>query len=537
MHTYRQEPVSHSQYSETLCDHLTRWLKRKSRRLKEQWLNAALILMRLDLESARPILESLYSPDPRGQKSFEPIRMFRALLLMILLGYNSIAQWAQELRAKPRLAVIVGFVPFDTPAAGTFYAFIDRLEDGPYQKPCQHIIKHSKLRKGKHLRNLSSEKEQRHKDKEADLTIYDSVTRKLKDDLKANENQPRPDDLLRRLEDILIQCAVIPSAQRGLLGNTNAITISGDGSPLPTGASPNGKASCNCRENGIYNCDCARYYSDSTADWGYDSYRDCYYFGHTFYQHVVSTNGHDLPLHVSISRASETDYTLSMKDMDRLRKALREHGLEWKIDKGIYDAGHDSAGNYEYLMEDEITPVIALNPRSGIYPAPTGNAEKVDENGIPLCPAGMLMRRHAYNKLKFRIIYNCPVKRPSHKDGEHVWVAHTGECPNGCLCQPDSKMGPVVYVKSTDDPRLYPPIPRASPGYKTLMNLRTGCERSNSQKKEVYGLGKRPCRSDTHFLVRLYLVSIIEHAKAWLAEDRKQLDTHDPVALVSSRAA
>ena len=110
-------------------------------------------------------------------------------------------------------------------------------------------------------------------------------------------------------------------------------------------------------------------------------------------------------------------------------------------------------------MEEEITPIIALNPRSDAHPSPTGNAEKVDENGVPLCPAGMLMRRHAHNKQKHRIIYNCPVKRPSHSDGEHVWIAHTDECPRKALCQPGNKMGPVVYVKTIDDPRLYPTIP------------------------------------------------------------------------------
>jgi hypothetical protein len=68
------------------------------------------------------------------------------------------------------------------------------------------------------------------------------------------------------------------------------------------------------------------------------------------------------------------------------------------------------------------------------------------------------------------------------------------------------------------------------------MNLRSGCERSNSAKKEVYGLGNRPCRSATHFLVRLYLVSIIEHAKAWLAEDKKQLGD-EPMTLINARAA
>jgi len=539
--TYRQKYVSHQQYAEDLCSHLTRWLKRKSRRLSQERLEAALILMRLNLEPAHPILESLYSPDSRGQKPYEPVRMLRALLLMVLLRYTSITRFAKDLKAKPRLARIAGFQNHDTPCAGSFYHFIDRLEDGPYQKPSEyqtmHRIKPSKLRKGKHLRNLASEKEQRKKDKEMDATVYDSVTQKLKDDLQASAHQPRPDDMLRRLEDILIKCVIIPSAKRGLLGDTNAITISGDGSPLPTGANPNGKPSCKCREEGIYNCKCPRYYSDPTADWGYDSYRECYYFGHTFYQHVVSTNGHDLPMHVSISRASETDFTLSPESLDRLRKALRENGLEWKIHNAVYDCGHDATGIYEYLMESHITPIIALNPRSGTYPSPTGTAQKVDENGVPLCPGGMKMRRMSFDPKRHRIYYGCPVKRLTHRKHEgSIYINHTDECPNGVLCQPETKHGPIVYVKTTHDPRLYPPLPRASPKFKELMKLRTGCERSNSMKKETYSLGDRPCRSATQFLVRLYLVSIIQHAKAWLSEDRKTL-SDDPVALMNARAA
>lgn len=532
----------HQQYAENLCANLTNWLKRKSRRISDEYVESALILMRIDLETVRSFLESLYSPDPRGREPYDPVCMLRSLLLMILLKHHSITNWAKELKAKPRLAVMSGFAAnarekVDTPSAGAFYLFIDRLEDGEYRKPCEHYIKPSKLRKMKQLRNLKSEKEQREQDRKTDLSQYDSVTKKLKDDLKAKEDQQRPDDLMKRLEDILIKCAIIPSARRGLLGDTEAITVSGDGSPLPTGANPNGKPSCECRNNGIYNCDHPRYYSDPTADWGYDAYRDCYYFGHTLYQHVVSVNGHDLPMHVSISRASETDYTLSMKSMDRLRKALKEHDLEWKIHNAVYDSGQDATGIYEYLMDSHITPIIALNPRSGTYPSPTGNAKQVNENGIPICPGGMLMRRHGYSNVKHRIYYNCPVKRPSHRDGEHIWLAHVEQCPNGVLCNPNTRMSPVVYVKATADPRLYPPIPRGSPGYKKLMKLRSGCERSNSMKKEVYGLGDRPCRSDTHFLVRLYLVSIIEHAKAWLAEDRKQLDTDDPVVLMNAIAA
>jgi hypothetical protein len=50
---------------------------------------------------------------------------------MRLLHDQSLPQWAHDLRTHPRLAPIAGFVPFQTPAVGPFYTFLDRLEDGP----------------------------------------------------------------------------------------------------------------------------------------------------------------------------------------------------------------------------------------------------------------------------------------------------------------------------------------------------------------------------------------------------------------------
>jgi hypothetical protein len=50
---------------------------------------------------------------------------------MLLLQYKSQPQRADALRVHPRLAHIAGFSPFQTPAVGTFYTLIDRLEDGP----------------------------------------------------------------------------------------------------------------------------------------------------------------------------------------------------------------------------------------------------------------------------------------------------------------------------------------------------------------------------------------------------------------------
>jgi hypothetical protein len=71
------------------------------------------------------------------------------------------------------------------------------------------------------------------------------------------------------------------------------------------------------------------------------------------------------------------------------------------------------------------------------------------------------------------------------------------------------------------------------------MKLRSGCERSNSMKKEVYKPGYRPCRSATLYLVRLYLVSIIEHAKAWLADDKEKMgySNKDPIPFIQALQA
>ncbi len=97
-------------------------------------------------------------------------------------------------------------------------------------------------------------------------------------------------------------------------------------------------------------------------------------------------------------------------------------------------------------------------------------------------------------------------------------------------------MGPVVCVRTADDSRRYPPIPGDSTPFKALMARRTGCERSNSRKKETYRLGDRPCRSATQSLISLALISLLEHAQGWLAKGRARLGG-DPTALLRAVAA
>ncbi len=511
--------MCHQVYQNSLSERLAKWEKRQARRLDPDWRAAALLMLRLDLDPLKPALQKLYASSPRGRKPFDPVLMLRALLLMMALGQDQITKFAADLRQKPRLALIAGFDPEQTPAVGTFYLFLDRLEDGPAAPFCAHRVRPSALRKKPLLRNLSREKADKERQRSEILAHSDSLTSALKEQLLNSKDQPRPQDFLARLEDILLTAAVLPSARRGLLGDLQQLLVCGDGSAIVTGASETGKASCQCRAQGIFRCQHPRFYPDHTADWGWDSYREVYYFGHTFYQHIVNHGGHDLPVHLLLGQASESDFTLSLKSMDRLLKTFAEHNLQVSLSAAIYDSGHDGRGNYEYLLAKQINPVVALNPRHGL-PLASGNAARINSDGVPLCPADLPMRRHSAGP-NHQLFFNCPVKRPTHLEGKTVWKAHPAECPHQVLCQPETKMGPVVFVRQDSDPRLYPAIARDSPKFKDLMKLRSGCERSNSVKKVAHKLDRRPCRSAAHYLIRLYLISVIEHAKAWVAEDRK----------------
>ncbi|MFY9226860.1 MAG: transposase, partial [Blastocatellia bacterium] len=291
-------------YNEMLAKQMVKWQPRQSRRLTEEHFNAAMILMEIELEEVRGELEKLYSQDKRGRKGYDPVCMLRALLLMMILQYERITKFVDEMKDKPRLAIIAGFEPKKTPAISTFYLFIDRLEDGEHQKSCEHRLKPSKKRKKKHIRNLSAEKENKEARKKQIEKESDSVTIHLKKELLAKKTEPRVKGLQKLLEDLLMKLAIIPSANKGLLGELNKLKVCGDGSALETGANCNGQPTCDCRSKGIYKCKCDRIYSDPTANWGFDSYRQIYYFGHTFYQHITSVSGHDLPLHITMGPAS-----------------------------------------------------------------------------------------------------------------------------------------------------------------------------------------------------------------------------------------
>jgi len=58
--------------------------------LDQDWLVAALLLIRLNLDPLAESIDRLYSDSPRGRPPFDPILMLRALLLMTIVHQSCI---------------------------------------------------------------------------------------------------------------------------------------------------------------------------------------------------------------------------------------------------------------------------------------------------------------------------------------------------------------------------------------------------------------------------------------------------------------
>ncbi len=185
-----------------------------------------------------------------------------------------------------------------------------------------------------------------------------SVTERLVEQLEQSRELANPHDLLGRLAGILIDVAVLESAKKGLLGDMQELVIGGDGSMLRTGANRHGKRVCEHSHH--QRCDCDKLYSDPDAQWGWDNHREQWFFGHHFYEISCSSQGHDLPMAISIAPGNESDYTASLKTLDHLIKSMNARLGPWGPAVYTADAGHDAEAIHRYLHQRGIKAVIPL---------------------------------------------------------------------------------------------------------------------------------------------------------------------------------
>ena len=459
---------------------------------KTVFFNATIIfkVFFTDLTPVRDILLPTYNP--RGEKPWDPLCLFRSYWLMCQFGNDgSITKWVKKLNSEPFWAILSGFYPNDVPGVGTFYDFEDRLCD--FDKG-QRVDRCKKMHKPKAKPKTKLNKNQKKPPKHQGI-VEKLVNRILRDEDQA---QPKRADFLLQL--IFKECFVLPSARKGLLGDTNNLAVSGDGMVFETNASPFGTKDCDCRKKGIYTCSCPRRFSDPTANWGWDSYREKYVFGYSDYSFTTAYSPYDLPIFTTLAQAARHDsvtHTFALYSMMFLYP-------EFNFSKDILDSAHDNYATYELLEHWDIEPFIVLNEKN------KGNFKydppiDVNEDGVPICKGGFLMVNWGYDKERSRIKWRCP----------HV-------CLKSCNCPifncSDSDYGRTIHTKPHWDKRIFTSTPRGSQKWKDTMKKRTSSERRNSRVREDYNLESDKVRSKSRWFIRIIMRDAAIHANAWVKD-------------------
>ncbi len=111
------------------------------------------------------------------------------------------------------------------------------------------------------------------------------------------------------LKAIFYVCFVAKSIEKGIIDLEN-LFVAGDGTKLETWSNSYGKKVCSCQDR----CDCKRQFTDFDARWGYDSYRDCYVYGHSKYELTAYSLDHSIqvPLVIRLQDCNRHDLILGI---------------------------------------------------------------------------------------------------------------------------------------------------------------------------------------------------------------------------------
>ncbi|MFC4620595.1 transposase [Camelliibacillus cellulosilyticus] len=443
-----------------------------------------------DLSSTIDLVEPTYGK--RGPRGTDPACLLRSYLVMLLTHpTSSIDKWVDELRRVPLYAIISGFEPGCTPGVGTFYDFFRRL----WNLETPNVRKHQQRKKRK-------PKKGKKKGDKAPTTSPGKVKRLLKRFMRfGSSRKSQPFD---KLFDLFQSQFLTFSAKLGLLGDLDHLNIAGDGTPIVTSVYSRSRSLCDCRAQGLRECDHPRFYSQPDCDFGWDSAREKYFSGYHLYQFTASDSQYDLPLFPRLHPASRHDaisFAVSFVEFSQ-RSTLGT------VDKVILDAAHDAGAIYDFLIHHHHEPIIDLNSRTNAS-VKKGDIE-ISSKGIPICPAGLEMKSNGFDQARYRHKWRCPLA-----SGTKI------SCENPCST---AKYGRTFYTNSKDNPRLFPKIARNTEQWKKIFNTRTSVERTNKREKIDYHLEAGNHRSSMLWYIRIYGIMMCQHMDAWYLHLKDEFD-------------
>jgi hypothetical protein len=414
----------------------------------------------LDLDPLLPLLAPYYSIVGAPAKN-QP-ELIRSFILMSELKCHSISQWVDKLIHNEILCVMIGLSKSEIHEVGSYYDLINRvwLQNPELEYAFNHSLHNFKRKPSKKI-GKNKKQPPRHP----------GIIQKFVDlALEGKCFESRPEILMQQ---IFAQIGVVPAANEGLYGDTQKLTVSGDGTCINSGGSNYGDKVCDCVKNGNYKCDCKRNFSDNDARWGWDSYHEQWYYGFTEY--ILSIHNDDLkcdlPLYLRLVQAPRFDGVTAIVALAEARKLYSNY----TFDSFLGDGAHDNYATYQLLHEWNIKAFIPLNKTN------KGNLKyqphiTIDKNGAPICLSNLSMVFNGFMKDRCRLKWRCPLA-----------CGKIDSCSCKEQCSP-SQYGRVVYTKPTWDLRLFTIVPRGSDEWKSEMNKRTASERVNKRILNDYGL-------------------------------------------------
>ena len=311
---------SHADYQNFVVTNLRKYYPDSDALARSTW-NIIGRFWNLDLSFTHTFMADKYSkfgPAPRT-----PSCMQRSYLLSIDFKVTSITEWAAQLKINPLYAILSGFEPGNTPGVGTFYDFINRLwnSDDDHMSPHIHPPK-TRVKKPK-TKGTKADSVEKVTVAELLFTIYQ-----------------------KEFLDI--------SVSNGFI-NTQSLALAGDGTPVVTSHRERKKRICKCKDNGITDCKCDRYFSQPDCDIGWDSSRNCYYHGYDLYMLVDSQS--DLPVFPHFFCVSKHDSHGFLHAFFRMKSFFPDY----TVSKVLLDSAHDAMPYYQYFKRENITPFIDLN--------------------------------------------------------------------------------------------------------------------------------------------------------------------------------
>lgn len=317
----------------------------------------------IDFSFIYDLVKDRYSRE--GREGYDPVSLFKAILLIYLGFADSERDLASKLRFDGRLSFLCGFSYGETPKHNTFHYFRERLGSELFQEILLNLI-----------------------------------------------------------------------AQAIALIKARSLRLSIDSSHL------------------------SAFKSDKDARWGVKS-ANFFFFGYKVHVEVTNTE-FPIPVSLKVSSGNEWDGNFLPLLTEEALKLICRMGKS--ITEVIGDAGYDSAENAGYLMEKDITPIIAENPRGRKNAVVRGEIIEAGD-GRFLCRGGKELLYWGRERKRKRIKFRCP-----------LWK----EKGSGCLFREEcfkGGYGPTFYLKEDEGVADVLKAIRKNASFKSLYKTRTAVER------------------------------------------------------------